>query len=142
MSRARAGAEEGSAVFAFSIWNALWVVFVTFLFVVVLMMLFAAIADLFRDREMSGWGKAAWIIFLIFLPLLGLLLYTIIRGKGMAERQLQAQAAAQQSFDDYVRQTAASGGGTASELEKAAALHSAGKLSDDEYATLKSKLLS
>lgn len=126
---------------AFSIWNALWVVFISFLFVVVLMMMFSVIVDLFRDDELSGWGKAAWIILLIILPLIGLLLYTIVRGKGMAEREVKSQVQAKESFDAYVRQTAAGGGGAASELEKASALHAAGKLSDDEYAALKSKIL-
>lgn len=126
---------------AFSVWNALWVVFVSFLFIVVLMMMFTVIVDLFRDKETSGWGKAAWIILLIIFPLIGLLIYTIVRGKGMAEREVESQVQAKESFDAYVRETAASGGGAASELEKASELHAAGKLSDDEFAALKSKIL-
>ena len=126
---------------AFSIWNALWVVFVSFLFIAVLMMMFSVIVDLFRDDDLSGWAKGAWIVLLIFLPLFGLLIYTIARGKGMAEREVKSQVQAQESFDAYVRQTASAGGGAASELEKASALHAAGKLSDDEFAALKSKIL-
>ena len=126
---------------AFSIWNALWVVFVTFLFVSVLMALFAVIADLFRDRELSGWWKAIWIIVLILMPLLGLLIYIIARGNGMADRTMKSQLDAQSSFDDYVRGVTAGGGSSASELEKAATLHSSGAISDEEYATLKAKIL-
>ena len=124
---------------AFSIWNALWIVFVSFLFIVVLMMMFSVIVDLFRDDEMSGWGKAAWIVLLVILPLIGLLAYTIVRGKGMAEREVKSQVEARESFDAYVRETA--GGGAASELEKASKLHAEGKLSDDEFAALKTKIL-
>lgn len=126
---------------AFSIWNALWVVFVTFLFVSVLMALFAVIADLFRDRELSGWWKAIWIIVLLMLPLLGLLVYIIARGSGMADRTMRDQVAAQTAFDEYVRDVSSGGGGAASELEKAAALHTSGAISDAEYAALKAKVL-
>lgn len=124
---------------AFSIWNALWVVIVTFLFVSVLMVLFSIISDLFRDRELGGFAKAIWIIVLIIFPLIGSLIYLIARGKGMAERSIKDQQQAQEAFDSYVRDVA--GGGAASELEKASALHAAGKLSDAEYAALKSKIL-
>lgn len=124
---------------AFSIWDALWVVFVSFLFITVLMFMFQVVVDLFRDKDLSGWGKAAWIVLLIIFPLIGLLVYVIARGPGMAERSAAAQIEAKESFDAYVRETA--GGGTASELEKAAALHSAGKISDEEYAALKQKIL-
>lgn len=124
---------------AFSIWNAIWLVIVSFLFIALLMMLFSVIVDLFRDDSLSGWAKALWIIVLIFMPLLGLLIYVITRGKGMTERTIKEQAAAQQSFDSYVREVA--GGGAASELEKANNLHAAGKLTDEEFAQLKAKIL-
>jgi len=124
---------------AFSIWEAIWLVFITFVFISVLMMLFSVIVDLFRDDSLSGWGKAGWIIVLIVLPFLGLLIYVIARGKGMADRTVKEQVETKQSFDDYVRTV--SGGGPASELEKANALHMAGKLSDEEFAQLKAKIL-
>lgn len=125
---------------AFSVWNAIWVVFIAYLFITVLMMLFAVIVDIFRDKELSGWGKAAWLLFLFVFTLLALLAYVIVRGKGMAERSVKEQVAAKESFDAYVRDVA--GGGAASELEKAAAMHAAGKISDDEYSALKSRILS
>lgn len=125
---------------AFSVWNAIWLVFVAYLFITVLMMLFAVITDIFRDKELSGWGKAAWLFFLFVFTLLALLVYVIVRGKGMAERSVKEQVAAKESFDAYVRETA--GGGAASELEKAAAMHAAGQISDDEYSALKSRILS
>ena len=123
---------------AFSIWNALWIVFISFLFIVVLMMMFSVIVDIFRDKSLSGWAKAGWLLFLAVFTLLALLIYVIVRGQGMAERSMQEQIDAKESFDNYVREVS---GGTASELEKAASMHAAGNLSDDEYAALKAKIL-
>jgi type VI protein secretion system component VasK len=124
---------------AFSIWNALWLVFISFIFITVLMMLFSVIVDIFRDKSLSGWAKAAWLLFLAVFTLLALLIYVIVRGQGMAERSMQEQVEAKESFDNYVREVS---GGTASELEKAASMHAAGQISDDEYAALKAKILS
>jgi len=123
---------------AFSFWDAFWIVFIAFLWINLLFIFFSVVVDLFRDHELSGWAKAGWIILLIFLPLLGLLIYVIARGPGMARRSLDQQAAAQASFDSYVRDVA--GGGAASELEKASKLHAEGKLTDDEYAALKARI--
>lgn len=125
---------------AYSFWDAIWLIFISFLFITVLMMLFSVIVDLFRDDSLSGWGKALWVIVLVLLPFIGLLAYVIARGKGMTERSIKDQREAQQSLDSYVREVA--GGGAASELEKANALHTAGKLSDEEFAQLKAKILS
>jgi len=125
---------------AFSIWNAIWLVIVCFVFITVLMMMFNVIVDIFRDKGLSGWAKAAWLLALALFTLITLLVYVIVRGKGMAEREVREQADAQESFDAYVREVA--GGGAASELEKASALHAAGKLTDDEYGSLKAKILS
>lgn len=124
---------------AFSVWEALWVTFAAFLFIAVLMMMFSVIVDIFRNSEMNGGVKAIWLIALIFFSLITLLVYMIVHGKGMAERSAKEQVEAKQSFDSYVRDVA--GGGAASELEKAAAMHNSGKLSDDEYAALKTKIL-
>jgi ABC-type multidrug transport system fused ATPase/permease subunit len=131
--------DTGGDMLAFSIWEAIWLIFVTFVFITVLMMLFSVIVDLFRDDSLSGWGKAGWIIVLILFPFLGLLIYVIARGKSMSERSFKQQVDAKESFDTYVRTVSA--GGPASELEKANALHLAGKLSDEEFSQLKAKIL-
>ena len=78
-----------------------------FLFAAWLMILFVIISDLFRDHSISGWGKAAWVIFLIFVPFLAALVYLIVRGDGMRERSLAQQQEAQKQLDTYIRQTAA-----------------------------------
>ena len=124
---------------AFSFWEAFWLIFIAFLWINLLMVFFSVIFDLFRDHELSGWAKAGWLIALLLLPFLGLLIYVIVRGPSMAQRSMKQQADAQADFDSYVRDVA--GGGAASELEKASALHAAGKLSDEEFAGLKSKIL-
>ena len=111
-----------------------------FLFAAWLMVLFSIIGDLFRDHEMSGWGKALWILFLIFIPFLGALIYLIVRGPGMRDRALAAQKEAQRELDTYVRETA-SGGSSADELVKLAKLHDDKKLSDQEFEAAKAKIV-
>jgi len=112
-----------------------------FLFAAWLMILFTIIGDLFRDHQLSGWAKAAWVIFLIFVPFLGALIYLIARGDGMRERALQQQQQAQQELNTYIRQTAGSGS-AADELTKLAKLHDDKKISDDEYEKAKAKIVS
>lgn len=123
---------------AFSIWNALWVVFVTFLFVNVVMLFVSVIADLVRDRDLSGGKKALWAFGLLMFPVLGVLVYLIVRGGGMTERTIRAQQEAKASMDTYIRDVAA---GPATELERAANLRSSGAIDDEEYARLKAKIL-
>jgi uncharacterized membrane protein YcjF (UPF0283 family) len=128
----------------FTFGQALLTVLEVFLFAAWLMILFVIISDLFRDHEMSGWGKAAWVLFLIFVPFLAALIYLIVRGDGMRERQLAQQQEAKKELDAYVRQTAGSGGGgsAADELAKLAKLHDEKKLSDEEFERAKAKIVS
>jgi type VI protein secretion system component VasK len=93
-----------------------WSILVFFLWVAWLLLLFRIFGDLFRRHDVSGWGKAAWCIFLIFLPFLGVLVYLIAEGSNMARRDVEQQAAARAEFDAYVREVASSpaqGGGGA-----------------------------
>jgi ABC-type multidrug transport system fused ATPase/permease subunit len=115
-------------------------VLAVFLFFAWLMVLFTIFADLFRDHELSGWWKALWVVFLIFLPFLGALVYLIARGPGMQERKLDEVQQAQQQFDAYVRETAGSGS-AADELAKLSKLHDEKKLSDDEYERAKARIV-
>ena len=124
----------------FTFGQGLLVVLEIFLFAAWLMVLFTIISDLFRDHGLSGWGKALWIIFLIFLPFLGALVYLIARGHGMRERALAQQAEAQKQFDAYVKQAAGSGT-AADELTKLSALHDQKKLSDEEFEKAKAKIV-
>jgi ABC-type multidrug transport system fused ATPase/permease subunit len=124
----------------FTFGQALLTVLEVFVFAAWLMVLFTIISDLFRDHGMSGLGKAAWIIFLIFLPFLGVLVYLITRGHGMRERAVAHQQEVQKQFDSYVRQTAG-GGSAADELTKLAKLHDEKKLSDAEFERAKAKIV-
>jgi phospholipase D-like protein len=111
-----------------------------FLFAAWLMILFVIIGDLFRDHTISGWAKALWVVFLIFIPFLAALVYLVARGDGMRERALAAQKHQQQEVDSYIRQQAGVGS-TADELTKLSELHDKGKLSDQEWEQAKAKLV-
>jgi len=87
-----------------------WTMILFFSWVVWIWMMILILSDIFRRHDISGWAKAAWIVFMIILPFIGVLVYLIAHGKGMAERRAEDQKAAQASFDDYVarpRRTAA-----------------------------------
>ena len=98
-------------------------------------------ADLIRDHEMSGWAKAAWVFAVIVFNWIGIHIYLIVRGKGMAERAAAEQVRAKADFDDYIRSQAGSAS-PAEQIEQAKALHDSGAISDEEYAALKAKALS
>lgn len=123
-----------------SIWDLLWVFFWAFAFIAYLFALFSIIADIFQDRNLNGWFKALWLIFLVFLPFLTALVYLIARGKGMAERSAERANAAKTATDAYIRETA--GKATPSdEIATAKALLDSGAISQAEYETLKAKAL-
>jgi len=110
-----------------------------FIFVAWIMVLFTVLSDLFRDHNMSGWGKAVWVVVLIFIPFLAVLVYLIARGSGMRERALKEQAENKKHFDEYVKETA--GTSKVDELASLAELHDKGKVTDAEYEQMKAKLL-
>ena len=112
-----------------------------FFLIIWIWILIFILTDLFRDHELSGWAKAIWLLFLVFLTPITALVYLIARGGGMRDRAIAAQAEAQKQMDDYVRQTVSSGS-TADELAKLAELHTAGSLSDADYEAAKAKVLS
>ena len=120
--------------------DVLWTLIVIFAWVIWFWLLIVVFSDLFRRRDISGWGKAAWIIFVVILPYLGVLVYLIAQHQGMADRQMEQAQAAQSQFDDYVKGVAASSG-PAGEIEKAKQLLDSGAISQAEYDSLKAKAL-
>src|SRR4029077_2304616 len=110
-----------------------------FLFVIWIWILFTIITDLFRDHELSGWWKAVWIVFLVFIPFLTALVYLVARGSGMRDRAVKAQADAKKHFDEYVREQADAS--PADELHKLNELREKGALTDAEFQQAKDKLL-
>ncbi|MFJ8822751.1 SHOCT domain-containing protein [Streptomyces sp. NPDC102467] len=115
-----------------------------FLWIVWLFLLFRIVTDIFRDEELSGWGKAGWLIFCIVLPYVGVLVYVIARGRGMGRRDAKQAKQAEAQFQDYIRKTAAesnTGAGGTDELARLAELHRSGSLTDEEFSRAKTKLL-
>ncbi len=110
-----------------------------FFFVVWIWILITILTDLFRDHEISGWSKAAWVLFLVLIPFLAALVYLIARGSGMRERAIKAQTEAKQQVDTYIREQA--GASPADELHKLNELKEKGALSLEEFEKAKAKLL-
>jgi predicted PurR-regulated permease PerM len=120
--------------------NIFWTILIFFAWVIFIWIAITVLIDLFRRRDISGWAKAAWVIFVIVLPFLGVLVYLIFNHDGMAERSGKEAATAQAQFDDYVRQTAGAGG-PASEIEKAKQLLDSGAITQTEFDAIKAKAL-
>ncbi len=118
----------------------LWSLLVIFFMIMYFMILFSVVIDLFRNHQMGGFAKALWIMFLIFIPLISLLVYVIVYGKSMATRQQQAVTEAQQEQADYIKQVA--GTSPAEQIAQAQQLLNSGAISQDEFDKLKAKALS
>ena len=120
--------------------NVLWSMLIFFAWVIFIWIAITVLIDVFRRHDISGWAKAAWTVFVVLLPWLGVLIYLIVNHQGMAERRYREAATAQAQFDEYVRTTAGSGG-AASEIEKAKKLLDDGAISQAEFDSIKSKAL-
>jgi len=120
--------------------DVLWTIVIFFAWVCWIMVLFRVFADLFRRHDVSGWGKAAWIVLMIVLPFLGVLIYLIAQGRGMADRDVHQARAAQEQFDDYVK-TVATKSGPADQIDRAKQLLDSGAIDQAEFARLKEKAL-
>ncbi|MDP9983749.1 putative membrane protein [Pseudarthrobacter oxydans] len=120
-------------------WDIFWWFICVYAFFAFLFALFAIIGDIFRDKELNGWLKAVWIVFLAFVPFLSVLVYLIARGKGMTERMMERSRKHQEASDAYIRQVAAAS--PTDEISKAKALLDAGTISPDEYEKIKSSVL-
>ena len=110
------------------------------LFVVWLILLVHVLGDLFRDPDESGWAKAGWVLLLVVFPYIGVLIYIVSRGSGMAVRTLERAQAQEQAMQSYV-QTTAGPSGTAEELSRLADLRDRGVLTEDEFNQQKAKIL-
>jgi hypothetical protein len=119
-------------------WSMLWFFFL-FIEIWLLILVFS---DIFRSHDLSGWAKALWTIFVIIVPLIGILVYLIARGNKMSQHALEAAQAQDAAAQAYIRDAVASPTSPTEELARLADLKSQGVISDAEFQTMKSKLLS
>jgi Short C-terminal domain/Phospholipase_D-nuclease N-terminal len=119
----------------------LWTTLIFFAWVIFIWIAITVLIDVFRRHDISGWVKAFWVIFIVVLPWIGVLVYLIINHTGMNERRARESQAAQAQFDDYVRKAAGTGGGPASEIEKAKQLLESGAITQAEFDAIKAKAL-
>jgi Phospholipase_D-nuclease N-terminal len=120
--------------------SVMWTLIVIFAWVIWFWLLIVIFADLFRRHDVSGWGKAAWVVFLIVLPFLGVLVYLISQSTGMTERRTKDAQTAQTQFDQYVRSVGASGS-PASQIEKAKQLLDTGSITQQEFDEIKRRTI-
>lgn len=118
-------------------WSMLWL----FLWILWIFLLIRIITDVFRSADLSGGAKAGWTIFLILVPLLAVLIYLIVRGGSMQERDAHHAHQADQAMRSYIQTAAGTSSSTAEELTKLAALRDSGVLTEAEFAAQKAKLL-
>jgi hypothetical protein len=125
--------------------DVMWTLLVIFAWVIWFWLLITVFADLFRRHDASGWKKAAWCIFVIAVPFIGVFAYLIANGHGMNERSAKQAAAQQASMDDYVRSVAGGngngGGGAAAEIQQAKGLLDSGAITQAEFDAIKQKAL-
>ncbi len=116
-----------------------WTMLIFFAFVVWLWLLFTVLIDVFRRHDTSGWAKVLWIIFIVVLPYLGVFVYLIAEHKGMTERAVKQQQAAQSQFDDYVKSVAQPD--PTDQIAKAKELLDRGAINQAEFDQVKSRAL-
>ena len=116
-----------------------WTMILFFCWVAWIWMLIMIFSDVFR-RDISGWAKAGWCLFVLVLPFLGAFVYLIANGKGLTERRVHDAQASQADFDQHIR-TVAAAGGSAAEIQRAKELLDSGAISQAEFDQLKAKAL-
>ena len=117
-----------------------WSMLVFFVWIWWFILLFRIVGDIFSRNDIGGWSKTLWLIFVLFLPFLGVFVYVIVENDGMTKRAMERVSAQRQEMDDYVRATASSGG-PAGEIEQAKQLLDSGAITQAEFDTLKQKAL-
>jgi len=118
--------------------DVLWTMLIIFLWIMFFWILIAILCDIFRRHDISGWSKALWVLFVVFLPFLGILIYLGVNVSGMAERNVKDARQAQAQTDEYIRTVA---GGAAGEIEKAKQLLDSCAINQAEFDALKQKAL-
>ena len=131
-----------SSSYSYPLLGAFWTIFLIFLWVIWIWVLIWVFIDIFRSQDLSGWAKALWFLFVLFIPLIGVVVYLIARGGSMNERAAQQARQQDQEFRGYVQEAAAdSPASTADQLAKLADLRDRGVISDGEFESQKAKVL-
>ena len=125
----------------FSLWDLMVSMFWFMLLVAWIWLLISILGDIFRDRELGGGAKAMWVLFLVFLPWLGALMYLIFRGNSMNDRTRQAMEEAEQRQRAYIQSAAGSTASVADQIKDLSALRESGHISDAEFEQAKTKIL-
>ena len=126
--------------YSYPLLGAFWTIFEIFLWVLWLWVLFYIFVDIFRSHDLSGWAKALWFVFVLVIPVIGVLVYLITRGGKMHERAAQQARQQDQEFRTYVRDAAGSQS-SADQLSKLAGLRDHGVITDEEFQREKAKVL-
>ena len=116
-----------------------WSMIIFFFWVIWIWIVITVLIDIFRRNDIGGWAKAAWVIFVVILPWLGVLIYLIAQHDGMQKRSMDQALAQRRALDEHVRDAA--GGGSAAEIAKAKELLDAGAITQPEFEALKAKAL-
>ena len=126
--------------YSYPLLGAFWTIIEIFLWVLWFWVLITVFIDIFRSHDLSGWGKALWFLFVLIIPLIGVLVYLIVRGGKMHERMVQQAQQQDQQFRDYV-QDAAGSQSTADQLTKLADLRDRNVITNEEFERQKAKIL-
>jgi hypothetical protein len=121
--------------------NVFWTIFEIFLWITWFWILITVFVDIFRSHDLSGGAKALWFLFVLLIPLVGVVVYLIVRGAGMHERTAQVVQAQEAAYDGYLGQNGTRSSSTADQLTKLADLHDRHVISDQEFDQEKAKVL-
>ena len=131
-----------SSSYSYPLLGAFWTIFMIFLWVIWIWILIRVFIDIFRSRDLSGWGKALWFLFVLFIPIIGVVVYLIARGDSMSERAEQQARQQDAEFRGYVQEAAAdSPASTADQLAQLADLRDRGVITAGEFEREKAKVL-
>jgi len=127
--------------YSYPLLGAFWTIFEIFLWIIWFWILITIFIDIFRSHDLNGWEKALWFLFVLFIPLIGVLVYLIARGGKMHERAMRDQQQQEREFRTYVQETASSAT-PADQLAKLADLRDRGAITPEEFEREKAKVLS
>jgi hypothetical protein len=120
----------------------IWTIIVFFAWVIWIWTVISILSDVFRRQDIGGGTKALWTFLIILIPFLGVLVYLVSQGKGMAERNVERMQATQKMYEQHIREVASGGGGgAAGEIASAKALLASGDITQEEFEQLKRKAL-